>query len=372
MGFAAVSLTALTANSSIAVDAPDPTATAARVPADGQAYFGVQMDWKVDTPARYGQRLGRTPAVFGKFVTFPFTNASRNELTTEAAMIGAAHGILFVTLEPTGGLNTVNKGALVDLTKQLKAWNAKGAPVAVRFAHEMNGPWYSWGQQPTNYIRVFRTVADTVHGVAGNAIVWSPNDGSGYPFAGGAYEAKPGTVDFAVLDTNHDGVLSISDDPYAPYYPGDAYVDWVGLSLYHFGYKWPWGENEVPEADKFVNKITGNYNGPVDDTALPNFYDAFAVGHNKPMAISETSALFNTGRSDGAGNFDIKSAWWSQLFSDTVATQFPKIKMFNWFEYIKQENDVSEGPVDWRVTYDPAIRDGFKAAIPSRFIFATR
>ena len=43
--------------------------------------------------------------------------------------------------------------------------------------------------------------------------------------------AKPGTASYAAMDTNGDGVVSDLDDPYAPYYPSDAYVDWVGMSV---------------------------------------------------------------------------------------------------------------------------------------------
>jgi hypothetical protein len=34
------------------------------------------------------------------------------------------------------------------------------------------------------------------------------------------------------MDTNGDGVLDNSDDPFTPYYPGDDMVDWVGISVY--------------------------------------------------------------------------------------------------------------------------------------------
>jgi hypothetical protein len=42
-------------------------------------------------------------------------------------------------------------------------------------------------------------------------------------------------ADRAALDTNGDGQLTQADDPYAPYYPGDDFVDWIGLSLYYKG-----------------------------------------------------------------------------------------------------------------------------------------
>jgi len=105
----------------------------------------------------------------------------------------------------------------------------------------MNGSWYAWGQQPALFIENFRQVAATVHTVPGSTMLWSPNEGGSYPFPGGPHEAKPGTTAFSALDTNGDGKLSMDDDPYSPYWPGDDAVDWVGLTLYHFGDVYPWG-----------------------------------------------------------------------------------------------------------------------------------
>lgn len=59
-------------------------------------------------------------------------------------------------------------------------------------------------------------------------VVWAPNLGSGYPFG---QTANIASTDLAVLDTNKNGQLDAGDDPYTPYYPGDDYVDWIGLSV---------------------------------------------------------------------------------------------------------------------------------------------
>ena len=42
-------------------------------------------------------------------------------------------------------------------------------------------------------------------------------------------------ADCKLLDTNGDGTINNYDDMYTPYYPGDDVVDWVGLSVFHFG-----------------------------------------------------------------------------------------------------------------------------------------
>ena len=69
----------------------------------------------------------------------------------------------------------------------------------------------------------------------------------------------------------------MEDDPYAPYYPGDDAVDWVGMSLYHWGSAYPWGENEIPEAGKLLAQVTGEYDGlNGDERAVPDFYGTYA------------------------------------------------------------------------------------------------
>ena len=76
------------------------------------------------------------------------------------------------------------------------------------------------------------------------------------------------------------------------------------------------------------------------------------------MAIPETAAFFNT-----AGNtsqeLQIKQAWWNQVFfSPELHTEFPQLKMINWFEWNKTEPEVASR-VDWTVTRRPEIREAF-------------
>ena len=83
------------------------------------------------------------------------------------------------------------------------------------------------------------------------------------------------------------------------------------------------------------------------------------------MAIPESAALFAPG-AGGAAELDIKRAWWEQLFSPDLATEFPQLKMINWFEWDKNEVEV-KGRVDWTVTNTPAVREAFTAALPDWF-----
>lgn len=342
------------------------------VPPDGNAYFGAQLNWSADSPAAYTARLGRSPAIYGRFISYPLSASDKKTLGGEVTQIGQQHAMFFLTLEPVGGLQTVNAASASDLASTLATWNEQGVDVFVRFGQEMNGSWYPWGQKPTEYIRAFRTVADAVHRVALKSVmVWSPNYAGGYPFGNETYNAKPNDVDFPTLDTNHDGKLTTYDDAYTPYYPGDDAVDWVGLTLYNWGCHYPWGPNIAAEPNKFVQQVTGTYNGLCGNESMDgNFYQQYAVGHHKPMALSETSAFYDEAEAgQGSTNLQIKQAWMSQVLDPALSRTFPLLKVENWFEYRHNENGVV-GLVDWRATNDPEVLATLTGYLGERFILA--
>ncbi len=348
-----------------------PTASGPRLgPTDG-VLVGVNIDWGADSPDAVEARLGRTPAAWVQFVGFPFSPADRTNLAGFIDAVAARRGIALLTVEPNAGLGAVDDAAIAELVDAVAAANGRGVPVIVRFAHEMNGSWYAWGEQPAAYVAAFRRVAAAIHaGAPDAATLWAPNDGGGYPFAGGRYEAKPGTTEFALLDTNGDGRLSMDDDPYGPYYPGDEAVDWVGMSLYHWGDRWPWGRNVLPEDGKFAAKLTGRYDGTAgDERAVPDFYATYAVGHGKPMAIPETAAFYRPALATGAGELALKRAWWRQVFSAETLERFPQIRLVDWFDQRKFETEVND-VVDWRLTGQARLASAFLADLPPAFRFA--
>lgn len=337
---------------------------AAMVPTNG-VLLGVNLDWNTQSLADHRGNLGHPPAVVVQFSDIPYDDATWQHTVHAAEQVRQNGGILLLTLEPHAGLDAMSDAVIGRLAADLRALNDDGTPVIVRFAHEMNGSWYAWGQQPAHYIEVFRKVADAVHSQApGTSMMWAPNYGGGYPFTGGQFAARPGTADFAALDTDHDGKLTMADDSYAPYYPGDQYVDWAGVSLYHWGNKRPWGNNEIPEPDKFEAMLTGRYDGSAgDDSAIPDFYQVYGVDHHKPIAIPETSAIYTPSR-PGDSELAIKQAWWRQVFSADLPTRYPQVKMINWFEWRKYEVEIND-TVDWRASDSTATREAFRADLPS-------
>lgn len=339
-------------------------ADAGAVVPDTGVLFGVNLDWKSESLAEHRANLGHAPAVTVQFTDIPYADDTWESTTNAIKQVKENGGVLLLTLEPHAGLDAISADVIDRLARDLLDLNTHGVPVVLRFAHEMNGSWYSWGQQPEKYKAVFRSVARAVHLAApGTSMMWAPNYGGGYPFQNGRFAALPGSADFTVLDTNHDGVVSMSDDSYGPYYPGAEYVDWVGVSLYHWGNTVPWGNNDITEPDKLRNMLTGTYNGTAgNDTGVPDFYQTYGVDQGHPVAIVETAALFAPSRS-GEGELAVKQAWWRQVFADDLPRRFPQVKMINWFEWKKFEVEIADW-VDWRAAGAPAIRDAFVADLP--------
>ncbi|MDP9091824.1 MAG: hypothetical protein M3N95_02500 [Actinomycetota bacterium] len=162
---------------------------------------------------------GTAPSVFSLFVTYDsgFT-------TSTLTNVYASGATPFVTFEPwswtTGtspnqpqySLSTIYSGRYdTQLRTLARAIAAYQRGVYFRFAHEMNGWWMPWaesvnGNKPGDYVKAWRHVHDLFASVgATNARwVWSPAQ-----------------------------VMShVNETPMAELYPGDGYVNYVGMSCY--------------------------------------------------------------------------------------------------------------------------------------------
>jgi hypothetical protein len=119
-----------------------------------------------------------------------------------------------------GSYTSVTNGSQDALIRrQATAIAAYGKPLFLRWGWEMNGDWFPWSgaknaSRGAGYIAAWRHIHDifTSVGASNAAWVWSPN-----------YFSEP-------------------RQPWndmTKYYPGDAYVDWVGTSGYSYGRQLP-------------------------------------------------------------------------------------------------------------------------------------
>ncbi len=145
------------------------------------------------------------------------------------------------------------------IRKTARYLSALDIPVFLRFACEMNIKENS--KDANAYIEAFRYVAGIMRTEASNvAMVWSPND------------------------------FSAKDRTYEQYYPGDDFVDWIGISTYtgrYFQGKKDWGTLQDSIDSVFM---TGDYANPL--AKIKPILELY--GKRKPVMISETGVSHYT------------------------------------------------------------------------------
>lgn len=210
-------------------------------PANGEVYLGVSTDiGRLDTfDQSAGLTSGEHPAIFDQWTTpdGPVQPILANAKTRQnmAPMISW-------NLPMTGGQITDGKKDAY-LKQQAAAVKSYGGPVFIRLDWEMNASWYpDWnlpGVTPAQFIAGWRHVYDVFQqaGATNAAFVWCP--------------------------TLWDGPGGLGPDSW---YPGDAYVDWLGIDAY-------------PQSAVQSFILTGP--GGLDDTAK------FAQQHTKPLMVAE-------------------------------------------------------------------------------------
>lgn len=187
--------------------------------------------------------------------------------------------------------------------ERLKAY---GGPLRIRFAQEMNGTWYPWaagsngeganGNRPGEYVAAWRHVHDIFRAAgADNARwVWSP-------LVGGVGRAV---------------------------YPGDAYVDLVGLSGFNGGAALAWGGWRTFE------EIFG-----------PSLRQLRSIT-TKPIVIAET------GSSARGGD---RAAWIRGMFA-YLKTQ-PDVTSVTWFDVDKEADWSLEGSPECLAAIGQSLAD---------------
>lgn len=188
-------------------------------------------------------------------------------------------------------------------------------PMFLRFAHEMNGNWYPWGGTVNGnsasdfkkaWIHTYQLFQQ--EGASNVTWIWSP-DATSYPdFNGNA----------------------ISD-----YYPGENYVDWVGLDGYNWG-------NTKP------GKVWESF-----ETIFAAGYKK-ALGYNKPIMLAETASTEVGGS---------KGNWLEEAFFKALPTKFPQVKALVWFNINKETS--------WDIASSLESISQFKKAANSGIFSAT-
>ncbi|QUL98246.1 MAG: S-layer homology domain-containing protein [Candidatus Fermentithermobacillus carboniphilus] len=209
--------------------------------------WGTYLGGHFPLDGNVGIKYSRVPLYYGKphaiLEYVEWGNPVPNNTLGQVRQLGVP---LELALQPASGLENVKEDSYIrNLLTQL---NSLGVPVFLRFGGEMNGGWVIWGKNPSVFIEKFRLVADLAHKIAPNvAMVFCPNH--------------------------------VPED-YEKYYPGDEYVDWIGVNFYSDYYMA--GDPHLPETTQAIFQA-GKKANPVDK--LIKIYEMFS--DRKPIMIGE-------------------------------------------------------------------------------------
>jgi len=202
--------------------------------------------------------------------------------------------------------NIINGNFDAYITRWAQDSKAWGHPYFLRFAHEMNGNWNAWSEQvngnkPGQFVLAWRHVHDifTRLGVYNVTWVWTPN------------------IDYS------------TSTPLRELYPGDAYVNWVGMSGYNWG------------------TLGGHVWQPFSSVFSQTYYDILNIT-SLPLMIAETAST------EIAGN---KAGWITDAFVTQLPHNFPRIRAFVWFNEPKETN--------WQIESSSSSQNAFSSAILS-------
>jgi len=192
-------------------------------------------------------------------------------------------------------LNTVDLNQVRKVLDNLSKYNK---PMLIRFANEMNCS--NLGDEPDLYIEIFKKVADMVHEYPNFAVVWSPND------------------------------LGALDRPFEYYYPGDEYVDWVGVSCYMI--KYFMGNQNTAYKDS-VYFMTGDYAWATNK--IKPIMDFMAKNNiQKPVMLSECGVATNSIYGEAYESWN-NPRMRNLLYN--LVMKYPQIKMINYFDVLRSE-----------------------------------
>jgi len=239
----------------------------------------------------------------GKKVSIVHWGQPFGALDTNALNLAKGRGaVSLISVDfPVASIVSGSQDAVIDaLAQKAKTW---GGEILLRPGWEMNGTWYAWGRQ-SDYVKAWVRYVSRIRAIAPNVkFVWCVN---------------------AIWDG--------PSDP-APWFPGSAYVDWVGMDGYN---------KDTPWKSPFeVFKQT---------------YDRLGViAPGKPIMICET------GCREAGGS---KAAWITNLLSTALPKRFPAVKALVWFNW----NIVEGGErMDWQIESSGSAQAAFKKGIAAGY-----
>ena len=275
----------------------------ATLPTTPDSYVGV---YEKDIPQSYNlvdqfaKTIGRQPNVVLSYTSWG------SRFQASFAQTALAHGAtVLIDLDPTD----VSVASIADggqdpyLRSYAEALRAFRHPVIISFAHEMNGTWYPWGwthTSPRTWKLAWRHVVTVFRQVGADNATWL------------------WTVNYTIP----------GERPVEEWWPGSAYVTWVGIDAYF----------DVP-ADDF-------------ETQFVPTIDHIRAFTNDPILIGETAV----------GPLSGQAAKIPGLFA---GMQQDHLLGFVWFDVAQNDGIYHQ---DWRLEGKPRVISTFRRAMKRYFV----
>lgn len=261
---------------------------------------------QVAKPKLWGAFAGNSSSMFEEFENFV-----GQEADIQAVFVGwqenfpasyATDGKIFLVFWEQYGvtLDQIISGSTDNYIRQFarQVWDFK-SPVILSPLHEMNGQWCPWsgvsaGNTPKKVVLAFQHIYNVFENENPQNVKWA----------------------WAV---NHESVPNTQENSIENYYPGDKYVDYVGVDGFNFGEPWQTYDEIFSLA---LNKLK-NYNKPI--------------------------YIFSMASAEGP-----KKAEWIQDALNKIKKD-PSLEGFVWFNINKEKN--------WLINSDPQSLQAFQQGI---------
>ncbi len=235
---------------------------------DAENIDGVPFDLMRKAAIRHYER--------GGMVTFSWH--VNNPLTGDDSWDVSSKKVVAYILDDAEGKEKFNEwlGRCADFLLSLQTEDGEVIPVIFRPWHEHTGSWFWWGRDlctADEYVRLWRQTYEYLVCERGLKNM--------------AWEYSPGAV--------------ANKKDYMERYPGDEYVDILGVDCYQYG--------EMPQSAKTFNRNVR--------TAL-KYLTKLGAEHGKPIAIAETGY-------EGIAH----SQWWTQALMPAISG-FPVSYVLTW------------------------------------------
>lgn len=259
------------------------------------------MDFDNELIKQYFPKQNSSWLMYLEFGENPRELGRYDRYLSRAEELGVTVEFAWNTYDSLANLDSY-KSYITDVIDYLGSYNV---PIFLRFGAEMNvGPN---GTDPTAYVNAFRFVAEYAKTKSNIAVVWSPSD------------------------------ISALDRSYASYYPGDEYVDWIGMSLYvakYFEGTKDHGDQTDPINTYFV---TDEYANPLMRVVdLMQFIESNNI--QKPVMISECGVSHYV-RTENEDLTEWAKIQLSKMYSELLM-RYPRIKLINYFN-VQRENETN-------------------------------